>query len=235
MKTLIKVAAIIFGGIFSNIHAWGGDGLLSDGVGAERIASQPRSYSFQTTIHSALGTSHTVSNFGVYNESVSRGDFFSVGTNEYPTEADSPFGGRAARTFTNDIRRSQTDKEQFDMYLDEKDYAAAWHMGLENDQGRLWKRRAIARAKTEIISLIEQGVFKHKDSLLIQSFRIVNDFRSSASGLELAAAYETLRTLHNSTYEAAVKEREEFMQKPEILALSEALQSELIDRLFGER
>ena len=236
MTFLIKIVAIICGKMFMNTSVWGGDSLHLDVVGVERIARQPRLYSFQTTIHSVFGTHYTASNFGVYNDSVSRGNFFSIGTNEYPTEADFSFGSpRTMRTFTDDIRQSQMDKEHFEMYLDEKNYAAAWHMGRENDQGRLWKRRAIARAKTEIMLLIEQGVFRNKDALLIQSFQIVEAFKHSNPTLALAAASETLRVLHNNTYEAVLKEREEFLEKPEIRALSEDLRSEFIDKLFGER
>jgi hypothetical protein len=241
MQILTKVSFVLGGYVFLNVAVWSADEtpIEGPGLGIERIARYPISYSFslQTAVqttgqHSSQPMSLTAYNFGVYNTNESRGRFFSVAPNEYPAQTDFPFGASGtARTLTNDIRQSQIDKEQFDTYIDEEDYVAAWRMTLSNygEQGNLWKRRVKARTNAHIVKLIEQGIFRGKASLLARRDEIVHSFR------DYYEVHDELRRLSQTTEEAIRKEYLDFMANPQVsFLLPDTLRKEIPHRFFGE-
>ena len=94
------------------------------------------------------------------------------------------------RTLTADIKDAILDNDRFMLALDEKRFGEAWHMGLPNEQGDIWRKRAEINAKSEVTKLVKQSVVENDSLKLNQAIAIKNQF----NGLPVYGDLETLIT-----------------------------------------
>ena len=145
------------------------------GIGVDRIEKQPIYYSFFTHYDEKWS-----GNFGVYSKGgeSQEATFFTMAERDisnYPTST-CAFGGQNARTITNDIRRAMLDETLFNTHLAEGSYGEAWQMCADNEQGALWKRQAVARAKTDIEKYIRRSVFTQNEEVGNRARDLVQGF-----------------------------------------------------------
>ena len=174
-------------------HAFAANPTDAPGIGIDRIEKQPHYYCYYS--QNTGGDDHSVS-FGVYNtgslHGAQLGKFWTLaGRDEsYCPTKNNVFGGENARTITNDIRRAILDETLFNTLIDEGNYGEAWRMSPNNEQGALWRRRAIARAKTDIEKYIRRAVFEEDPRSNAKALTIVQSFVGNEPHHELNTLLE---------------------------------------------
>ena len=99
----------------------------------------------------------------------------------------------APRTLTLDTREAILDHDRFLLALRRQNFGEAWRMGLENEQGDMWREIAEIDARSAIEKLTKQSIVENNPLKLNQAIGIKNQFNELPIYGELEALITEVR------------------------------------------